>query len=442
MYDAVPDESMQAAQDVRHDLVAFLQPLLERLDAQIDRRLVRTFVGTIDAIVRFRNRPHGLLLSELGAYILDPAHAAAGTKRLSNLLRSSKWASSMSEEFLWQRATSHLQELEAEGEDALVLWDESVLEKPESIANPDLGSVRSSKARRLTRIKPGFYHPPSRPIFVPGFQWIGLLLAGMTGAPSVAALEWWTNRGERASDKRTEEAALFQRCRAAWGQRFCHVFDRGFAGAPWLDLLCSSQARFVLRWPARYKLSDVAGNERKAWQLIRGKRAWDHRLLWDARHHCYRKTGILAVPVLYQEHSLVLIVARRGTGHSPWYLLTNEPVASIEELWRIVLRYARRWQLEMVWRYGKSELAMESVRVWTWERRKKLLLLAALAYAFLVSLLAPSHDLLRTWLLEHWCHRTGKRSRETPTPLYRLRSALSRLWLAYPSVLPDFRSSG
>lgn len=146
--------------------------------------------------------------------------------------------------------------------------------------------------------------------------------------------------------------------------------------------------------------------------------------------------------MLYDDHSLVLIVARRGAGQPPWYLLTNEPVASAPKLWRIVLRHARRWQLEMVWRYGKSELAMESVRIWTWERRKKLLLLAALAYAFLVSLLDPSHDLLRTWLLQQWSHRTGKRSRETPTPLCRLRSALSRLWLAYPSRSPVLRNSG
>lgn len=120
-------------------------------------------------------------------------------------------------------------------------------------------------------------------------------------------------------------------------------------------------------------------------------------------------------------------------------MLTNEPVAEINELWRIVLRYARRWQLEMVWRYGKSELGMESVRVGTWERRKKLLLLA---YAFLVSLLDPVHDLLRTWLLDQWCHRSGKRSRDTPTPLYRLRSALSRLWLAYPSPASALGNSG
>lgn len=74
---------------------------------------------------------------------------------------------------------------------------------------------------------------------------------------------------------------------------------------------------------------------------------------------------------------------------------------------------------------------MESPRAWTGERRKKLLLLATLASAFLVSLLDPAETLLRTWVLEQWCHRTGKRGRDTPTPLYRLRSALSQLWLAY-----------
>lgn len=67
---------------------------------------------TVDAILCFRNRPNGLLLSELGGYLLDPEHATAGTKRLSNLLRSSKWSSSLSEDFLWQRATAQLDELE------------------------------------------------------------------------------------------------------------------------------------------------------------------------------------------------------------------------------------------------------------------------------------------------------------------------------------------
>jgi hypothetical protein len=41
-------------------------------------------------------------------------------------------------------------------------------------------------------------------------------------------------------------------------------------------------------------------------------------------------------------------------------------------------------------------------------------------------------ETLRTWLLRHFCYRTGKRGRDAATPLYRLRCALSRLWLAHP----------
>lgn len=288
---------MQVAQEVRQDLVRFLSPLLKRLDAEIDRRLVQTCLRTAHAIICLRNRRHGLLLSELGGYLVDPAHAPAGTKRLSNLLRSPKWSAAASEGFLCESATALLAELDQQDEDALVVWDESVIEKPESIADPDLRPVRSSKAHRLTRIKPGFYTPPGRSIFVPGFQWIGLVFAGMTGTPRVAALHWWSTRGEQASDKRTEEAALLHQCVASWGSRVCHVFDRGFASRRWLDLLGEREVRFVLRWRAQNKLADVAGNLHPAWHLVRGKRARDHRQLWDARHRCYRKTGVLAVPV-------------------------------------------------------------------------------------------------------------------------------------------------
>jgi hypothetical protein len=97
-----------------------------------------------------------------------------------------------------------------------------------------------------------------------------------------------------------------------------------------------------------------------------------------------------------------------------------------------VLAYARRWQIEMVWRYSKSELAFESLRLWKWEVRLRLLLLATLAYAFLLHLLSSSLAELRAFLLRNWCHRTGKRYLEAAAPLYRLRSAISRLWQAAP----------
>lgn len=239
-----------------------------------------------------------------------------------------------------------------------------------------------------------------------------------------------------ASDRRREEQQLLTHCVQAWGRQVRHVWDRGFAGSPWLIHVLDRNVRFVLRWPKRYKLLDGWAEERKAWEIARGKRSWDYRWLYDHRSGTRQKVGVVAVSVTHPKHArpLWLVVARPGGRHEPWYLLTSDRIETAADAWQIVHAYARRWQIEMSWRYSKTELAMESPRVWTWERREKLLLMVTLAYAFLLTLLTPTCEVLRQELLRSWCHRTGKRSRETPTPLYRIRSALSRLWLAYDSA--------
>lgn len=52
---------------------AFLRPLLVELNGRLDRRLVRTFLGLVIVIITHRHRNQGLLLSELGGYLLPPA---------------------------------------------------------------------------------------------------------------------------------------------------------------------------------------------------------------------------------------------------------------------------------------------------------------------------------------------------------------------------------
>jgi hypothetical protein len=94
-------------------LEGFLGELLGWLDEKLDKRLVRTFMGLIQVILIFRDRPNGLLLSELGGYLLNPDQAPAGTKRISNLVRSCRWGYSLIERFLWSRAHSRVAELHA-----------------------------------------------------------------------------------------------------------------------------------------------------------------------------------------------------------------------------------------------------------------------------------------------------------------------------------------
>jgi hypothetical protein len=156
------------------------------------------------------------------------------------------------------------------GQQGLVLWDESSWEKPESRQLEDLGPVRSSKAARLTHIKPGYYTPPGRPICVPGMQWVAVLLVGRRveqGPPLLAAQRWWTNRGPHTSFKRDEEGKLLVELAASWGRGVVHIFDQGFASAFWLGLVLAYGLRFVLRWRKDYQLLDAAGNRRLTWKI-------------------------------------------------------------------------------------------------------------------------------------------------------------------------------
>lgn len=86
-----PYDPASIAHELTTQLAQFLFPLLVELDERLDKRLVRTCVQIIAVILTFRDRANGLLLSELGGYLLSPDHAPAGTKRLSNLLHSPKW---------------------------------------------------------------------------------------------------------------------------------------------------------------------------------------------------------------------------------------------------------------------------------------------------------------------------------------------------------------
>lgn len=435
--------SVALAHTFRERLKGFLSPLLTRLDEQLDSRLVRTLAATVEVLLQNRYHGSGLLLSELGAYLTSPEQAAAGTKRLSNLLRSKRWSAELLGDYLWELAQQKLLDWISRQREPLAIWDESVWEKPESIALEGLGSVVSSRAKRLKRIRKGYYNPPGGPpVVVPGLNWLGLLLSGAGSPPVLAAMRWWTNRGERAEEKRDIERSLLEKCATAWGRAVLHVFDRGYAGAPWLEALAQSDARFIMRWKKGNHLQDVLGDEAPAWMLARGRKTRQTRMVTDRNGQRSRR-GVLSVPVRHHACPglLWLVISRRGKGHEPWYLLTNEPADTPAAMWKIVFAYARRWQIEMAWRFGKTELAMQSPRLWSWDNRLKLLLIVSLVYAFLLSLLDPLLKPLRDILLQRFCHRTGKRSRASPTPLYRIRIALSHLWLCTTSPFMALRQN-
>lgn len=408
----------------------FLAPLLDRLDGQLDKRLVRTFFDVFVSVLRFRNRPLGLILSELGAYVLSPQQSCAGTKRISNLLRSPKWTHEVVETFLIEQAEKRLDEFHVLKQRALLLWDDSVLEKPESWYSEGLCSVASSKAKRLTRIKTGFYSPPKARICVPGFEWTSVVLTTLQSAPSLVCMRWWTTRGKYISDRKSQFLQLFKHLSRTLTHRVIHVLDRWYADTSILTRIISENQYFIVRWVKTYNLKDVHGLTQKTQLHARSHKDQLVQVIWDAPRKQYRRVAISYQIVFlpkHPDHALTLVVCRDSKHkQEPMYLLTNCPVVTKTQAWNILFCYMRRWTIEQTFRFTKSELAMESPRLWKWENRLKLLIIIALIYDFILKFLRSWPTLARKFI-NIWCPRTGKRQLETQLPLYRLRCAIAHL---------------
>src|SRR3989440_10032068 len=183
-----PAKGQEESQFWAEQLARYLEPFRERLDAYLDRRVVGNLMATVGAIVQSRC---ALTTSELGCAICGAAHAEAGTQRLQYALHHQGWEAEVIEEVLWHAAEQRRQQIEQQGETPLCIWDSSVVEKPESEQLEGLGTVRSSKARRLGRSRKGLYNQPSRlPVSVRGYEWESLSLLWATGIPQVVAMRW------------------------------------------------------------------------------------------------------------------------------------------------------------------------------------------------------------------------------------------------------------
>jgi hypothetical protein len=159
------------SQHLLHMLETFLMPFLHFLDEVLDKRLVRTFVQCLVAIIRLRNNPQALWLSELGSYLQGydgyASSAAAGTKRVGKLLRSVKWTMGLIDRYLLEKADEEVQKLKEQGKRILCIWDGSVLEKAESEKLeglcPVLSVPREATTAHQTRPRVQLARPSAHP---------------------------------------------------------------------------------------------------------------------------------------------------------------------------------------------------------------------------------------------------------------------------------------
>ena len=410
------------------DMQAFF-PFLQQLAQRCDIRLVRTAL----VILRLLCSSPGLLLRvrSLADSLASPRiSSSAWEKRIHKLLDSPNWSDRLVAQFLWHQADDLLTQAFDSGRDALILWDESVWEKPETLHDPALGSVISSKAKRLNRVRNNYYSPPKAHTCVAGFR-VNAMVVATSKRSRLARCDYWSSRHHSEDYYALQRRDMLESAMMTWGHGAIHIFDRGYAGWPWLQELGVYQTRFIMRWKTKYHLW-ANGKEMKAHHSVSG---WPRvkirvrdaiRRQKTARWVVWRQVAHPKAP----EQAMWLVVCS-DKKRSPWYLLTSEKVESQEDAKRIIEMYSRRWEVEQHFRRMKTDLSSQSLQLRVHQKRLKMLGLLALVHNALMML--NEQQELKMSLLAQCVPRRGRRlNQEIKVAFSRLRQARGKLeeWLS------------
>jgi len=326
---------------------SYLSKLQKELSKLIDQRLGRTFFDLFIAILAFRNRPMGLILSELGGYLTGFCSAPAGTKRISNLLRCKKWTHELIDDFFFNRGKQRINNLVSQGRRALLLWDDSRIEKPESWFIQGLCSVYSSKGQRLTKIKRGFYRPPSSRICVPGYKWTGITLSALGEIPSVFYMAWWTTRGKYKEHGKNIIYRILRKVDQQIGRLALHILDRGYANITMIEWFLQFKQDFVIRWKKNHLFVHQNGQIKKIHLIARSYKGQDKLVVWDKERKKSKHITVAWAPVKHPElpdNQLYLVIIRdKNNYNGPMYLLTSLTIEDEERAWEVCFAYIHRW---------------------------------------------------------------------------------------------------
>lgn len=385
-----------------------LGSFFQSLDDCIDARLSRT-ANLLLSLLCSAHQPQ-LTLTHLAAQLACfEITAQAWVKRLDNFLKSQKWNASIIDAQLLQHADEFVDFAEQSQKDCLLLWDDSVFEKPGTEQDPNLCSVHSTKVSYITRPRPGF---------ISKLYWTsipGLKVSGMVMATSkrsrIAHVRLWSSRGEEATDKKTVDAQMLELASQRWGQRVTHVFDRGYYGWPWLEQLLAQQVNFIVRWRSKYHLQAEQTDAKPAYHLVSGRK---RTIIYvrDAKLRKRKRRKIVWRQVYHPKQPdvpLYLVVCSDGK-RTPWYLLTNKVIETKEDARTIILSYSRRWEIEQVFRRNKTSQQSQSIQLRNKDKREKMYKLTLLAQNEILAL-NENKEVVKE-LLGQMCPRRGKRLNE------------------------------
>jgi len=241
-------------------------------------------------------------------------------------------------------------------------------------------------------------------------------------------MTWWTSRGKHKEHGTNIIYRILRAIHTQIGSMALHVFDRGYANANMLEWLMKFEQDFLIRWVSNHQFLNEAGELKKIYNIARSHRGRFSKQVKDKERKKLKTVTIAWAAVRHPEfpdNQLYLVIIRdKNYSNSPIYLITSVPILEAKTAWEMCFSYIHRWEIEQSFRCCKSELGMESPRLWFFDRTKKLLAIVSLVYDFLLRMLCNWKPWTKQ-LLTNWGHRTGNRYRKVAIPIYRLRTAIS-----------------
>ena len=175
--------------------------------------------------------------------------------------------------------------------------------------------------------------PAARPVLVTGMHWTGALLAGLEGIPNRALMSGWTTQGTYATPTSNQEEEMLRKCSRKWGDLLVHVFDRGDASGPWIQVLETLHVKFVIRWIKQHTFFESNGVQKTVWQSGRGKKYRAHTDIFDVPTGQKMPCDRWWTQVWHASYAYPLFCVTVRVKKKICYLITNEPVKTEAQAW-------------------------------------------------------------------------------------------------------------
>ncbi len=186
----------------------------------------------------------------------------------------------------------------------------------------------------------------------------------------------------------------------AYGRDIIFVFDRGFDDIKLMKYLKKLGVKYIIRMTQnrKVKYQSKTMNFKQLGNRCKGKIRVEFS---KKEENIYLKASHLKVALCSDKNTRLYAVVVHGFGEIPMVLLTNIDVNGKEVVTDVFWKYMKRWRIEEMFRYNKSEYGYEDVRVRSMSGMQVMINMIHILNLIQVKLLESDTSLLGYEILEH-----------------------------------------